>query len=342
MSWIDEKYANLVSVKLPLFGVTKTNPYQANFRCILCGDSKKSPSKCRGYFISKKDSIIYHCHNCGAHLWLSQFLKQVDHELYRQFMMEKYVDLNAKAKYHGEPDNPNNDFKKPKFITESPLKDLKKISQLSPFHPAKKYVLKRKIPNPYHAKLFYTPTFFAWVNSIVPDKFEIFVDEPRLVIPFINKEQQLIGFQGRSFNPKSKSKYFTIVLDFQAPKLYNLDTVDFSKKVYCFEGPLDAMMIPNSIAMGGADVVLRGIEIVPENIVMVFDNEPRSKEITRRVNKSIEEGYQVFIWPNSVNQKDINEMVMDGISPIEIQKMIDTNSFSGFTAKVKLSEWKKC
>jgi len=340
--YLDDKYANLVSVHLPQFHLKKSNPYLANFRCILCGDSKKNPNKCRGYFIAKKDSIIYKCHNCGAHLWLSQFLKQTDHELYRQFMMEKYVDLNAKEKFHGPLENPNLEFKKPKFITDTFLKDLKKISQLSSDHPAKMYVVKRCIPNPYHAKLFYCPYFFSWTNKLVPEKFEIFKDEPRLVIPFIDKKQDVFGYQGRSFDPKNPHKYYTIMLDFSQPKVYNLDTVDFSQKYYITEGPIDAMFLPNSIAMLGADFVIRDLNNDPQNGVMIFDNEPRSKEITNRFNKVIDEGYQVFIWPNSVIQKDINEMVMTGITSAEIVRMIDTNSFSGMTAKIKFSEWKRC
>ena len=338
--WIDEKYCNLISIRLPLFHVKKTNPYQANFRCIFCGDSKKSLNKCRGYFITKKEGIVYHCHNCGIHMWLSQLLKQIDFGLYKQYMAEKFVDSDVKKKFY-EP-NPNDDFKKPKFITESPLRVLKKISQLNNDHPAKQYVLKRKLLNPTHAKLFYCPKFFAWVNTIIPDKFEVYRDEPRLVIPFIDKEQNLFGFQGRSFDPKATTKYFTIMLDESMPKVYNLDTVDFSKRTYITEGPIDAMFLPNSIAMAGADLTFRNLDIIPANSIMVFDNEPRNLEMVKRAEKVIELGFNIFIWPNSVIQKDINEMICADISAAEIVRMIDTNSFSGFVAYAKLSEWKRC
>ena len=321
MYYLDKKYVNLISIRFPNFHWK--NDDIANARCIFCGDSKRHPNKCRGYFLAKKDGTGYFCHNCNCHMWLSDLLKQLDFNLYKQYIVEKFIDKDIQKKFH-EP-NPNDDFKPPKFITDSPLKVLKKISQLKYNHPAKQYVIKRRIPNPYHCKLFYCPYFFGWVNSIIPDKFDVYRDEPRLILPFINKDQNLFGFQGRSFDPKATTKYYTIMLDESMPKVYNLDTVDFSKRTYITEGPIDATFLPNSIAMAGADLTFRNIAVIPENSVMVFDNEPRNKEMIARAEKIIEKGFSIFIWPNSITQKDINEMICDGFSEAEIQQMIDSD-----------------
>ena len=74
-----------------------------------------------------------------------------------------------------------------------------------------------------------------------------------MIIPFYDKTGKLIGFQGRAFGKEETPKYLTIMLDVDAPKLYGLDTVNFTEKIYVLEGPIDAMFIDNSIAISGAD-----------------------------------------------------------------------------------------
>jgi hypothetical protein len=234
-------------------------------------------------------------------------------------------------------------FEKPKFTTDGPLKSLKKISQLDWDHPAKQYVVNRKIPNPYHAKLFYVSKFKAFVNHLKPNKFSsIDEDEPRLIIPFIDKTGAVFGFQGRSFDKNAKIRYITIILDESKPKIFNYDTVDVNQLVYVFEGPIDSMFIPNSLAMAGSDVNLEFLNIKPENIVMVYDNEPRNKEIMKKVEKSIEKGYNVVIWDSYLEQKDINDMVLAGKDPVEVHQLIKGSTYRGLEAMLMLKQWRKC
>jgi hypothetical protein len=341
-NWLEEKYIGLISSRLPLFKKKSNNLY--NFRCVQCNDSKRKKSLCRAYFIEKKDHWFYYCHNCGFSATFYDFLKLTDSELLKQYNIEYFNEKDEdKKKYYDE--NPNLAFKKPVFITSTQLKVLYKISSLPADHFAKQYVVNRGIPNHFHCKLFYAPKFFTWVNTIIPDKFKLNgSDEPRLVIPFLDKEQKLFGFQGRSFDKDAPVRYYTIMLDQSKPKIFGLDILDFSKKIYIIEGPIDSMFIPNSIAMAGSDLTIfeRDIVIDPMNCVMVFDNEKRSKEIVHKMEKVITKGFAVCIWPKSVESKDINDMVMSGIKQEEIIGIINTNTYSGLEAKLKLSEWKKC
>ena len=75
--WIDIKYANLLSGRLQQFKVKKNNPYLANFRCPLCGDSEKNKLKARGYIYQKDTKILFKCHNCGTTSSFSFFLKKI-------------------------------------------------------------------------------------------------------------------------------------------------------------------------------------------------------------------------------------------------------------------------
>jgi hypothetical protein len=72
--------------------------------------------------------------------------------------------------------------------------------------------------------------------------------------------------------------------------------------------------------------------------VWIYDNEPRNAEIVRRIQSKIESGESVVIYPNTVTQKDINDMVLSGL---DVQSMIESNTYSGLEAKLKFTTWKK-
>lgn len=340
MLWLDIKYANMLSFSLSRFKVTRQRPYNATFRCPLCGDSQKKKTKTRGYLLQKEDSLFFYCHNCNQSMRFSRFIQTVDPSLHGQYMTERFME-----KQIAEPPKKNLEtaiFEKPKFVTEGPMSKLKKISQLEWDHPAKQYVVNRKIPNPYHAKLFYTSKFKAFVNYLIPGKFSSTDnDEPRLIIPFIDKTGKVFGFQGRSF-AKDGIRYITVILDEKHPKVFNYDTVDVDNPVYIFEGPIDAMFVSNSLAMAGSDGNIELLNIKPSNVVMVYDNEPRNKEIMAKVEKSIEKGYNVVIWDSSLEQKDINDMVLAGMEPYQIKNMIKDRTYSGLQAMLMLKQWRKC
>lgn len=330
MSFVDNKYVLLLSNRLQRF--TRVNERTYNFRCPICGDSKRNTYKSRGYIYQKKDKMLFFCHNCNSSMSFGNLLKQIDTNLYNEYIQEQY--LNKDRQEEKKPDITKITW--PKYRLDSPLKTLKKISQLEPDHPVKRYVERRKIPTTYHHKLFYAPKFKRWINGVIPEKFKGDEgDEPRLIIPFIDKEGTCFGVQGRSFKPDGL-RYITIMFDDSKPKAFGLDTVDFTKAVFVLEGPIDSMFIPNSIAMAGADLTSN---IIPKNAVFVYDNEPRNEQIVKRMEKTINKGYNIVIWPDSLKVKDVNDMVMENIDPLAI---IKENTFSGLGAVARLSQWRKC
>jgi hypothetical protein len=334
--WIDIKYIGLISPRLEKFKVLKSSPYTATFRCFVCGDSQRNKYKTRGYFIGKNGSYRMYCHNCNISMSMTKVLGMLDPELQKEYKTEIFINKNVRIEKKEEIKLPDKfKFKLPVFNTDENLKKLKKISQLAWDHPAKQYVIDRMIPNEYHAKLYYAPKFAKWVNSMIPEKLSDKHDEPRLIIPLLDKNKKMFGFSGRAFHDTSL-RYITIMLNEDCPKIFNMDSVDWSKRVYCLEGPLDATFIPNSIAMVGADLVTD--EYKP---VMIFDNECRSKQIIQRMNKYIDDGFEICIWPEDTNGKDINKMVLNGKSPKDILKTINDNIYHGLRAKARLSEWRK-
>jgi transcription elongation factor Elf1 len=334
MSYIDVKYLNILSGQLGQF--KKKNDNLWNFRCPYCGDSHRDKTKARGYVFQREGKYIYKCHNCGTGASLSNLIKHVNPHLYKEYVLENFGE--RKRTDEPKPKYKKVDIRKlrkPKWMDA--LGGIKKISQLKIDHPARVYVEKRRIPKSSHYKLFYAPKFYKWVNTLVPDKFpNILKDEPRLVIPFIDEDQRLIGFQGRAFG-KSQPKYITIMLDEDAPKIFGLDSIDWNKPVVIVEGPIDSLFLDNAIAMAGAD----SARFKHESVIYCWDNEPRSPEIVKRIERAIEEGKSVVIFPNGIEEKDINDMVLGGKDPDEIQSIISNNTYNGLKAKAKLSEWRK-
>ena len=340
MDWLAHKYIGIVSSRLQKFKRKGSNLY--NFRCPICGDSEHHSNKARGYIYEKEGKLMFHCHNCGATLGFPNFLKTIDLNIYNEYQLEKLQ--SNKTPEQKDYEDFIEKMKKPIYLTSGPLKGLKKVSQLSPDNPIKKFVVGRKIPNEYHAKLFACPNFMAYVNALLPNKFSaksLAYDETRLLIPFINSDKSVIGFQGRSLRAKSAIKYITIILNDSAPKLFNLDTVDSNKDVYVLEGPFDAMFIRNSIATLGGDLVSAVKSLNKERLIVVYDNEPRSRETVKKIDKAIMNGYRVCIWPENFEHKDVNDAVLAGLTPEFIQYIIKQNTYKDLAAKLALQKWSK-
>jgi hypothetical protein len=333
MFWIDLKYLGLLSPKLPLYTVKSSNPFLAACRCPLCGDSKKDPLKKRAYFFQQKDKIFYKCHNCGISKSISKLLGELDYLLKKEYDLELFTERNPKAIEVKV-------LQKTEVVKEdNPLKRIKKISQLHADHPAKQYIVSRKIPYNQHYRLYYTDTFFSWTNSIIPDKFKSTKkDEPRIVIPFFDSNKKMFGYQGRSLNPNAKVRYYTIMFG-ENEKVFGLDQINFDDHVYVVEGPIDSLFLPNCLAMAGADISPKLLN--KEKTTIIFDNEPRNPEILRRMRNYIDQGYTVCIWPNSVKQKDINDMILSGMNINKLLDIISENSYIGLRAQFHYAMWRK-
>ena len=324
MDHIDSKYIGIISSRLSKFKRVKSDLY--TFRCPICGDSKKSKNKTRGYLYSVKANINFKCHNCGASMSFNNFLKHMDPVVHKQYTMEKFKQGHTGRNFVAE---------EPKFIFETPKfkkkVDLPKGSQ----DPRPEgYLVARKLdPN----KFYFAEHFKEWVNSIKPTFSSTKYDESRIIIPLFYN-QNLVGVQGRSIGIASSKvvKYITVMFDDNAPKIYGLDEVQKNQTVYITEGPFDSTFIRNSIAMCGADadVSCWGVS----DPVWIYDNEPRNREIINRISKCITKGDKVVIWPSDIDDKDINEMVLSGL---DVQSVIESNTYSGLEAKLKFTTWKK-
>ena len=338
LDFVEIQYAQQLAGRLDRYKITNRSPMKINFRCPICGDSKKSKSKARGWLLEKDNSLFYYCHNCGASHSFSNFLKVVDPLAYNDYVAEKFIGKANNTISTETSTLEQTKFEQPNFSHRDVLKNLKKISQLDYNHPVKKYIDKRSIPTKHHYRLYFAPRFKEWINGIIPNKFEnVKKDEPRLVIPFLDKDRKCFGVAARGFDPDGL-RYITIMFN-DVPKIFGLDKVNFKEKYYVVEGALDSMFLSNAVAMAGADGGTNALENV-ENAVFVFDAEPRNKEIHKRMEKLIDAGHSIVIWPNDIEGKDINEMVLSGkISCVE--SLMRTITYRGLEAKLKFQQWRR-
>jgi GTPase SAR1 family protein len=322
MDLVDSKYIGLVSSRLQKFKRVKTDLY--NFRCPICGDSQKNKNKTRGYLYPVKNNTNFKCHNCGASLSFNNFLKELDPVLHKQYTLEKFRDGHTGKGFVVE--EPKLEFKKPVFKKKL---DLPKASEIQI---AREYLSKRKLDS---QKFYFADKFKQWTNSQKQTFDTIGRDECRIIIPMYDRDNNLIGFQGRSLVPNSV-KYITVMLDEEAPKIYGLNTVDEKLPIYVVEGPFDSTFVDNSVALCGSDGDLGYFK--GSDVILVYDNEPRNREIVNRISKCITRGERVVIWPNGIVEKDINDMVLSGHNVMDV---IKSNTYSGLEAKIKFNNWKK-
>ena len=321
MNHVDSKFIGLLSSRLEKFKRIKSNLY--NFRCPICGDSKKNKSKTRGYLYAMKADVNFKCHNCGASMTFSNFLKQLDPALHKQYIFERFkTNSSGRGTVIEEPIFK---FEAPKFKTKI------KLPKASDHPRPAGYLAARKLDA---ENFYYAEEFKKFVNSLKPTFDSTKYDEERIVIP-LYYEKNLIGLQGRAIDP-NPVKYLTVMFNDDAPKIYGLDNIRRDAPVYVTEGPFDSTFIRNAIAMCGADADVDRWGV--SNRVWIYDNEPRNREIVNRISKTIDSGDSIVIFPSHIDEKDINDMAMAGH---DVQNLVECNTYSGLEAKLKFNTWKK-
>ena len=337
----DSKYIKLVSSRLRNF--KQKDAYLWNFSCPICGDSQKNKLKARGYVFKKGNDLFYRCHNCGIGTSLANLLKNLDTALHSEYVLERYKTGESGLKNYS---NEAISVPSPKFgrLQKSKVfEHAEWLDKLPSEHFCSIYASKRRIPTKFYDKLLFTSHYKQFITSLVPNNEKQLLDDARLVIPFYNVYNELIAVSGRALETSDKTlRYVTIRVKESDDKLiYGLDRVDLNKPVKIVEGPIDSMFLSNCVASGDANLTLVAKDIDCAKKILIFDNEPRNKEIVKMMQDAIKSGHDIVIWPDIIKAKDINEMIVSGISVDEIESIISTNSFTDIKAQMRFVSWKK-
>jgi hypothetical protein len=336
--YIDKKYASLVSVRLERF---KWKGEEAQFRCPICGDSVKNKFKTRGGFFpnTEDDLIVVGCFNCGYYKPFGAFLKHMDPNMHKEYVLENFKHDNTHKWISTNDQKQVVKVQKIAPCIGIPILHLQCVANLDPFHPAAVYIRERKIPFQFYGLLYYTDNYKKFVHDHIDStKFEKYPEsDPRIVIPFFSASGAVFAWQGRSLNPKDEQRYITINPVPDNILLYGVERLKDNIPTYVVEGPFDSMFIPNCVAVAGSSLT-KLLKYKKLNLTFIFDNEAYSKEICKLMDRVITEGKSIVIWPSTIKEKDINDMVLAEKNVLDI---IAKNSYTGLLARMKFNEWKK-
>jgi len=336
---IDINFIGQLSSRLEQFTSVRKNVWVA--RCPICGDSKKSKFKKRFYIYFDPSSSNYctKCHNCSEGTYIFPHFLKIHHpDLYKEYMVEK---LPNKSTLKKDRFTHVKQVSIPKKVVCKGFdySFLKRFDELPENHPARIYVEYRKIPID---RVFYADHFCDVIDTLDLDIYKMsytHAKEPRMIIPFYREDGLSTVFQARAFSKKEALRYITIKEDEGESKVYGLNTIDKEQPVWCVEGPIDSMMIPNCIAMSGISTRLpRGVS----EFRFVYDNEPRNADIVKSMRKRLRSDHKVVIFPERVTFNDINDMIVKGEMSIDkILDILEQNLYSKDLGILKLREWSK-
>lgn len=343
----DTTYIRLLSHRLRNFKQKKETLW--NFSCPICGDSQKNKSKARGYVFQKQQKFFYTCHNCGVGLTLGNFIKHIDSGLYKEYALEKFKEGNGIGATNLK--SPAFDIPSPRFGKIEKAKIFERaewIDKLPKNHFCLSYVKGRKIPTEFYDKLLYTDNFKAFCDATIPNHNKELAEDQRLIIPFYDEYNNLIGVAGRALvTADYKLRYIKIKANDEIKKLiYGLDRIDTTRTVKIVEGELDSIFLDNCIASGDSSLtqtaeILIEHGVLKENIILCPDREPRNREIVKIINTFIEKDYKVCLFPDTLSGKDINEHIINGFSTDQLEKMILENTYEGIRLRLEYIKWKK-
>ena len=323
---VDSKYIRLVAFRLRNFKQKKD--YLWNFSCPVCGDSKKNQLKARGYVFQKGTDLFYTCHNCGIGLSLGNFLKHIDPTVHKEYVLERYTSGKSN---NSSLANTILNISPPKFDKVEKQKIFEHsewCDKLQSGHYCLEYLSHRKIPEQYYKSLLFTQHYKQFIDALIPNHGKQLTDDARLVIPFYDEYNDLIAVSGRALETSDKTLRYVTIRTIESDKklVFGMDRLNINEPVKIVEGPIDSLFLNNCIASGDANLSLVANSFSAGKKILIFDNEPRNKEIVKMMQDAIKSGHNVVIWPSSVQGKDINEMILSGHSVDEIENIISSNT----------------
>jgi hypothetical protein len=354
--YIDRKFLMLLSSRLRNFKTRKEDLY--NFSCPYCGDSSKKTTKARGYVYRKANDYFFMCHNCNVSTTFGKFLEFMDSELIKAYKFENYADKGYGKNKWTTTSNVVSDLQEAETIKPLNISDFKdNIGTLPDGHYAKEYIRNRKIPQEFWSEIFFVEHYASWLDKYFPDhgkEESKLVDDARIVMFYTDQHGTITSVSGRALQNSDKLLRYITVKIRDEKKVFGLHRLNPLKPIYIVEGQFDSMFLPNCLASGDANLLGLALYVTvlypTADIVLVYDNQPRNKDIVRQMQLAIKDGWDVTFLPYDPDAKDINELVKiystmntEPGTPLEqIKKLIDDNRCGGLTAHMELSKWRKC
>jgi len=156
-----------------------------------------------------------------------------------------------------------------------------------------------------------------------------------IIIPLKIKDEWY-GFQALGW--KQKRFFIYLVTGNTSWKVWNWDSINKEEPVYIFESVYDALSsgLDNVVSALGANLHEDRLKQL-KNPVFCLDNQHIDEKSKEESLKYLEEGYEVFIWPDKTEKfKDTNDLRKVNAPKEKIKRMINNNIYKGMTGVLKL------
>lgn len=276
--------------------------------CPFCHEGKSSGKKKRFFAYKSGRAQCYNCHWSGSTL---EFIHQISGDSVGKIIK----DANETVGYNFldiEVDNhPKNQKKQPRQPVSLPVDAINLSDKIQLEFYGSKTTVKRALAMVNYRRLLSAVNPSKALYVTLEDKHH----HDRLIIPFYDEGGYMVGYQSRkiyenSDGPKYKSEFGDGI------RLYGVERLDYQLPyMFVTEGPIDSMFIRNGVATAGlnpnASVEKRLKELSKDfRVIFIFDNElyPENlnKEVLKVAKARLKQGYEIFLWPRGIKQKDLN------------------------------------
>ena len=294
----------------------KEMPGRITMACPYCGDSTTDPKKKRGNIYW--DTLQYHCFNCSEHSNVYQVFKE--HHIKMQ-NTDDAIEIIDYIKEHKLEANEVEVLQHGIFKTTFDL-------ALTRQEICKQFGFKEVEVG--------DPAFFYLRNRLLSNKLENFLYSPRdkrIVVLNLAPEDKVIGFQTRSLNKRSNSRYLTydiekIYQEIEKPleieedvlnsikklsTLFGVMMVDFQREVTMFEGPIDAMFMNNALGLATAGRSTIEFDEIP-TVRYMFDNDSTGK---KKMMEKLKRGMKIFTWKRFFDESKIDKKWSEYLKSID-------------------------
>ena len=316
------RYFNAI---IPTLGVHRITQEYYNFRCNICGDSKKSKTKKRGYLLLYKGKWLFKCHNCNVSMGAEKWFKEYFPVRYKQYIKD-LLSMSSNKK------------KTDMILTEDKEKQLKEMNKAF-MEKAKKekkaisfFVPMTKTEEPLVQKAIEFCITRRIPNELWQDWFVSTDDvyHHRMIIPFYDDKQKIYYYQARTLIGND-TKYLNREKN-KENGIYNYYHINRNKIVMITEGPIDSMFINNCIAILGTNPPKEVLEQLSKlKCCYIFDSDEAGRKASI---KYLKKGQYVFNWKKFIKENRLPDR--------EKWDMNDVYLYMNRESKFTFKELKNC
>lgn len=331
-----------------------------NFRCPICGDSKRNKRKKRGWLINKHGNYSFYCHNqCGG-MSLTKFATTIMPNIdVREFNLNSEIEhQNSNNQLELKGDDEELMMKKLAF-TDVLKASFTPLSDLSDDHYIKSYLMNRRVMDKKLKDIFFIDDMQKFFNEMA-QVFPYFKEytgffnglkqyNPTAVAicyPFRDFDGLYDSFQMQISNHSQKYVIFNLTDDYDR-HMYGLNDIDIDMPVFICEGTIDSLMFNNCVSSISGNAVVNiahkflDMGFNMDDLYLIFDRDfYTNPDVYKQFERALNEGFNLYFYDDDIIKntsiddiKDLNDIIMKlNVEPTTLRNFIYKNSKKEFEA----------